>query len=333
MEIIKSLINRFWKTGILFLLGFLAIIYIGFGILYVQQGPKQKDLNEQIAKISIIVSKPLPSAAKLQEEYDEVNQSLSPLTVPEVLEKIVSIAQESGIDIALGSDKFYIPPPGKFAEQKVGEVSYQVLSLSNIRAQGDYDNIMAFISDLDSGETMKNMVLKKVNMSQVEIGYGDEEVARRAEFRDVSSAVIDMMADNNITEIPDPMNYDGGVATNYIGDDSNTEEVTEGFPDTTTTAAEKGYTGTGTPKDGYVLYQHDLISTDNTTEFETVDYIDMLTTQYYYTCAADGTVRQFDGPDIATATEYLGSEEFRIEIIAILDVDLYTKPSEPSEGG
>ena len=331
MEIIKSLINRFWKTGILFLLGFLAIIYIGFGILYVQKGPKQKDLNEQITKISIIVAKPLPSAAKLQEEYDKVNQSLSPRTVPKVLKTIVGIAQESGIDIDPGSDKFYIPPPGEPAEQKIGEVSYQVLSLSSIRAQGDYDNIMAFISDLDSGETMKNMVLKKVDMRQVEIRYSDEEAARRAEFRDVSSAVIALMVANGLTEIPDPKNYDGGVATNYIGDDPNTGEVTEGFPDTTTTAAEKGYTGIGTPKDGYVLYQHDIISTDNTTEFETVNYIDMLTTQYYYTCEADGTVRQFDGPDVVTAIEYLGSEEVGTEILAILNVALYTKPLESSE--
>ena len=332
MEIIKSLINRFWKTGILFLLGFLAIIYIGFGILYLQQGPKQKDLNEQVTKISIVVAKPLPGAAKLQAEYDEVNRSLSPLTVPEVLEIIVGIAKESGINVALGSDKFYIPPPGGPAEQKIGEVSYQVLSLSSIRAQGDYDDIMAFISALDSGETMKNMVLKKVDMSQVEIRYSGEEVTRRAEFRDVSSAVIALMVANGLTEIPDPKNYDGGVATNYIGDDSDTGEVTEGFPDTTTTAAEKGYTGTGTPKDGYVLYQHDIIiSTDNTTEFETVDYIDMLTTQYYYTCEADGTVRQFDGPDVVTAIEYLGSEEVGTEILAILNVDLYTKPLESSE--
>jgi len=333
MEIIKGLLNRFWPTGVLFLLGFVVIIYIGFGVLYLQQGPKQKDLREQITKISIIVSKSLPPATELRAEYDEVNRSLSPHTVPEVLEIIVGIARESGINVDPGSGKFYIPPPGGYTEQKIGEGSYQVLSLSSIRAQGDFDNIMAFISDLDSGETRKNMVLKKVDMRQVEIGYGDEEVDRRAKFRDVSSAVIALMADNNITEIPNPKNYDGGVATNYIGDDPNTEEVTEGFPDTTTTAAEKGYTGIGTPKDGYVLYQHDLISTDNTTEFETVNYIDMLTTQYYYTCEADGTVRQFDGPDIATATEYLGSEEFRIEIIAILDVSFYTKPSEPSEGG
>ena len=316
MGIIKGLLNRFWPTGALFVLGFVVIIYIGFGILYLQQGPKQKDLNEQITKVSIIVFKPLPSAEKLQAEYDEVNQALSPLTVPEVLKIIVGIAEESGINVAPGSEKFYIPPPGGAAEQEMAGGSYQVLSLNNIRAQGDHDNIMAFISDLDSGETMKNMVLKKVNMSQVEIWYGDEEVARRAEFRDVSSAVIDMMADNNITEIPDPMNYDGGIAANDMA----------AFPDITTTAAEKGYTGIGTPKDGYVLYEHDLISTDNTTEFETVNYIDMLTTQYYYTCEADGTVRQFDGPDIATATEYLGSEEFRIEIVAVLDVDLYTKP-------
>jgi hypothetical protein len=146
--------------------------------------------------------------------------------------------------------------------------------------------------------------------------------ARRTEMYNISLAVIAMMTDN-ITEIPNPISYAGGTATNYMGDDPDTEETVEGFPDITTTAAERDYTGTGTPRDGYVLYGHDKISTDNTTHFETVSYIHLLTTEYYYTCEADGTVRQFDGPDVATAIEYVD-----IETVATLDVDLYTKPLE-----
>ena len=133
----------------------------------------------------------------------------------------------------------------------------------------------------------------------------------------MSGAVIEMMANNGLTEIPNPLNYDGGTATNDM----------MAFTDNTTTAAEKGYTGTGTPKDGYVLYQHDQISTDNTTEFETVSYITIQNTQYYYTCEADGRVRQFDGPNVTTATEYFSSEEVDIKTVAVLNVDLYTKPA------
>jgi hypothetical protein len=181
---------------------------------------------------------------------------------------------------------------------------------------------MAFISDLDSGKTMKTMVLKKADIGWTALAVKPEEQERRGEFRSVSVAVIAMMTDN-ITEIPNPISYAGGTATNYMGDDLDTEETVEGFPDITTTAAERGYAGTGTPRDGYVLYGHDKISTDNTTQFETVSYIHLLTTEYYYTCEADGTVRQFDGPDVATAIEYVD-----IETVATLDVDLYTKPLE-----
>lgn len=317
--------------GFLVLIGILIIIYIALGFIYLQQGTKQVDLSEQIAQISIIVSKPLPGAEKLRAEYDEMNLSLAPLSVPEVLEAIVSIASEDGINVNPEAGKFNIPSPGGPAERTVGEGTYLVLSVGSIKVQGDYENVMAFISDLDLGETMPNMVLKKVDIRQVEVAYEDEEAVRRAEFREVSAAVLAMMAANGLTEIPDPKNYEGNVATNYMGDDPDTEEEVEGFPDVATTAAEKGYTGTSTPKDGYILYQHDLISTDNSTEYVPVNYFNVLTTQYYYTCEADGTVRQFDGPDLTTAIEYSGSEESKTETLAILGVDLYTKPLELSE--
>lgn len=122
---------------------------------------------------------------------------------------------------------------------------------------------------------------------------GLEEEARRTEYYNTSVAVIAMMVDNEIAYLPNPHDYSGGVAYN---------DMTR-FPDSTTTAADKGYTGTGTPKAGYVLYSHDLIGTDTNT-FETVNYLASATTTYYYTCEADGTVRQWDGPDVTTATEY-----------------------------
>jgi len=312
----ENLFDRIRRIGFVVILGVCLIIYAGFGFVYLQQGPKQTDLEEQINKTMLIVSKPLPSMEELQARYDEVNLALAPLAVPDALQIVVGIARESGIDVDPTNGNFHIPPPPGPQEMKVSEGTYQVLSLGGIRVRGDYDSVMSFISDLDSGKTVKTMVLRKVEVSQAEIRLGEEEAARRAEFREVSAAVIDMMANNGLTGIPNPINYDGGTATNDM----------TAFTDNTTTAAEKGYTGTGTPKDGYVLYEHDQISTSNTTEFETVSYITMPTTQYYYTCEADGTVRQFDGPDVATTTEYLSSEEVDIETVANLDVVLYTKP-------
>ncbi len=303
----RNLIARLRRMGFLILVGVCLIIYIGLGIIYVQQGVKQKDLEKEITKVSIIVSKPMPSAEKLKAEYDEVNRSLAPLAAPVVLDIIVGIARESGIDVDPASGKFNISPPGNPATQKVGEGSYQVLALKRIQVQGDYDSVMAFISDLDSGKTLETMLLKGVNISQTELKVKAEEAARREEFRTVSLAVLALMTDN-ITDIPNPIDYAGGTAVNFLGDDPDTEGTVEGFPDITTAAVNRGYTGTGTPRGGYVLFEHDRISTDNTSDFETVSYINTRTTEYYYTSEADGTVRQFDGPDVATATEYPNSE-------------------------
>ncbi len=133
------------------------------------------------------------------------------------------------------------------------------------------------------------------------LGRGDEE-ARRTEFHNLSSAIIAMMVDNNLASIPNPMNFVGDVGYQYMGDDPSTVGTVEGFPDNTTTAANKGYTGVGTPRVGYVLYRHDKIDASDTTAFSTVSYVSMLKTRWFYTCEDDGTLRQFD--DAALTTEY-----------------------------
>ena len=184
---------------------------------------------------------------------------------------------------------------------------------------------MAFISALDSGTALETMVLRKVVFNQQLVLVGGEEGDRRAEFRNVASAVKAMMTDNGLSQIPNPMNSAGGIATNLMGDDPNTVGTAEGFPDTTTTAVQKGYTGNLTPRGGYVLYKHDKISADDSAQYETVNYLTTLTTKYYYTCEANGAVRQWDGSNIITAAEYLGIEQSKIELRANVDVDIYTK--------
>ena len=176
METIKNLLNRFRQSAALVLIGFFLIVYIAFGFIYWQQGAKQKDLEEKSAKISLIVAKPLPSQVKLQEEYDTINSYLT-MTDIEVSDSIdaraiyviVGIAEKSGVAI----DPF---SQAARRDEKVGGGTYQVLSFRNISVHGDYDNIMAFISDLDSGTTRETMVLKKVTINQIEIeSEGDGE--------------------------------------------------------------------------------------------------------------------------------------------------------------
>lgn len=173
-ETIKRLISRFWPTGVLFLGGFVLIIYIALGFLYFQQGAKQGELEEQIVQLSAVVARPFPSSEELQAEYEERNSSLAPITDVDAIAMLVSIAEKSGIDTNPDSDKFQVRS-GSFDQAVVGGNAYQLLSFRDITVQGDYDNVMAFISDLDSGETLKTMVLKWVTIRQIEVQVRSEE--------------------------------------------------------------------------------------------------------------------------------------------------------------
>ena len=314
MQIILAKIRR---VGFIVVLGVCVIVYVGLGSVYIQQGPKQKNLEGQIMKTMVVVNKPLPSMEDLQAKYDDVNEALAPIEIPEALAAIVEIAEKSGIDVSPESRKFQINPPGRSGQKKIGEGTYQVLTFNNIKAQGDFDAVMNFVSDLDNGATLKTMILKNADFKWVQLNLDEKEKARRAEFRAVIQAVVEMMSENNLEAIPRPVASGEDLAVNDMA----------AFPDVATTIQSKGYTGTGTPRDGYLLYEHDRIIADNTTEYETVSYIDVPFTEYYYTCEADGSVRQFDGPDLETAAEYLGSEEAVFETVATVSVDLYTRPS------
>jgi len=313
----QVLLARIRRVGFIVILGVCVIIYIGLGSVFIQQGPKQKDLEGQIMKTMVVVNKPLPSMEELQDKYDAVNEALVPIKIPKALEEIVGIAEKSGIDVSPEAKKFQITPPGKPGKKKVGEGTYQVLTFNNIKAQGDFDAVMNFVSDLDKGATLNTMILKKSDFKWIKVNLAEEEEARRAEFRAVMQAVAEMMSENNLDAIPQPVAPGEDLAVNDMA----------AFPDVATTVQSKGYTGAGEPRDGYLLYEHDRIIADNTTEYETVSYIDAPFTEYYYTCEDDGSVRQFDGPDPETATEYLDSEEVVFETLATVSVDLYTKPS------
>lgn len=309
--------------GVLFIAGLILILYIALGFVYLQQGTQQKEFQAQILKFGSIVARPLPSADELQAEYENVNLALAPLTDQVAIATIVSIAEKSGIDVSGNGLRV---PSAFHTKVSVGSGGYSILSFGGINVQGDYDSVMAFISDLESGKTLENMVLKRVGINEIKVAATGEEGARRAEFRNITAAVKSLMDDNGLLRLPNPINFGGGVATNLMGDDPDTEAVIEGFPDIATPVTGKGYTGTGTPRGGYVLYMHDKILAGNTDQFESINYVAVRTTKYYYTCEADGTVRQFDEANVAVATEYLSSEEFRFEIRASLDVDIYTKP-------
>ena len=172
----NDLLARFRHSAALLIIGFFLIIYIALGFLYYQQGAQQKEFKEQIANVSLVAAKKLPDITKLQTEYDKVNVLLAPITDKKALNTLVNEAKKSGINVDPESGKFSIPPP-TVSEKKVGDGSYQVLSFKNIRVQGDYNRVMAFISALDSGEMLDTMVLvlTRINTSQVEVIVEGEE--------------------------------------------------------------------------------------------------------------------------------------------------------------
>ena len=111
------------------------------------------------------------------------------------------------------------------------------------------------------------------------IGAGEEEAAA-TEFANVQTAVIAMMTDNELSSLTTPVT----VATNDM----------ELFPDTTA-AASRGNDPDGTAyaagdKDGFILYQHDIIADAGVTGL--VNYLATDETKGTYTADASGTVIQ-----------------------------------------
>ena len=103
----------------------------------------------------------------ISEIYYKGNQALAPMTDSAAIAMLVSIAEKSGIDITPEAGEFRIPA-ATFSTVKVGGDTYKVMSFKNIQVQGNYDNVIAFISDLDSGATMETMVLTRVTISEVD---------------------------------------------------------------------------------------------------------------------------------------------------------------------
>ena len=130
------------------------------------------------------------------------------------------------------------------------------------------------------------------------IGRGEEE-AKETEFANVQSAVVAMMTDNGIDEIPNPVTG----AANRVSDmnvfpDITSSDTTDGNSDGVNdkVADPDGitydFTTTADDRIGYVLYQHDIeADSDNAT---LVNYLATQMTSYWYTTDKLGTVTQYD---------------------------------------
>ncbi|MFC2004000.1 hypothetical protein ACFLUK_00425, partial [Chloroflexota bacterium] len=175
MEVIRFLLSKLRRTGVLILIGLILIIYIALGFVYLQQAPQQSEVKQETSKLSAILARSLPNGEELKAEYEDVNQALAPMAdSADYIAMLVRIARESGIDTNPDTGKFTVPPV-TFSQVKMGGNTYQLISFKGIHVQGDYNDVMAFTSDLDSGEfmldsdniTRKTMVLTRVSTSEV----------------------------------------------------------------------------------------------------------------------------------------------------------------------
>ncbi len=117
------------------------------------------------------------------------------------------------------------------------------------------------------------------------IGKGETEAAA-TELTNIQTAVVSMMVDNQLSVLPNPVLLAGATSDLAL------------FPDTSATAAagagDKSKDTGGTDyeladKDGYILYQHDLIADADAT-IGLVNYTATQTTKGTYYVDASGTV-------------------------------------------
>jgi len=124
------------------------------------------------------------------------------------------------------------------------------------------------------------------------IGRGEKE-AWETEVSNVQTAVIAMMVDNQLSQLPHPVT-DADAGTGGI---QGTSDMSD-FPDATSdwgatggkTTDEDGVAFQSGDLPGYVLYRHDMEGGgDNTT---LVNYVAVQNTKGTYVVASDGTVTQ-----------------------------------------
>jgi type IV pilus assembly protein PilA len=115
------------------------------------------------------------------------------------------------------------------------------------------------------------------------IGRGEEE-AWETEFANVQTAVVAMMVDNQLTELPNPVV------------EANATDNMSVFPDASVCGTHKindpdgNIYINGLDKDGYILYQHDIKG--GGTANETVNYVATEMTKGTYYVDKAGTVYQ-----------------------------------------
>jgi hypothetical protein len=257
---------------------------------------------EKIGQSAFVAAEDIPGGATWREVIDEAIKDCKDFILIMTSLAVQSPEVKREIELARKLDKNIIPCRPSY----VDSFNFSMFPVVRPLHRLDYDDKENLADKLIATIKKRKKIteLPTIHMEAPETIPLPKENERRAEFNNVRSAVIAMMIANNLTRIPNPHDYAGGSAYNDM----------TAFPDSTSAAASadkqadpQGYKYEATTdKDGYILYGHDITggaAADPNPNQEDLNYIPQDTTKYYYTCEADGTVRQF--ADAALTTEYV----------------------------
>ena len=179
---IQQLRARFWALIMPILIGLFVIIYAAMGLIYFQQQREQSDLEALIDQRTATVSQPVELSEEEEANYEAAQQAITTGLVDEdeirifredVIEKVLEIAETLGFD---ADDITSFTYSDNLRTETIGETSYKVIPFQ-IKIEGDYNKVIAFISTLDSMPDMKTFVLK-----DVDITIGAEKTVAELDF-------------------------------------------------------------------------------------------------------------------------------------------------------
>ncbi len=186
------------------------------------------------------------------------------MTIPAILSTEVRIE----VELAIKLDKQIIPCKPQTVDRALTNTLPLIGSLQQI--------------DFESKEHLADQVVTEIVKRKKQEGHGKTETAA-TEFANIQSAVVAMMVDNNLTRLPNPVT----TATNDMG----------AFPDATSVCGidkiqdQKGNRYQVGDKDGFILYQHDIVA-DGSATVHLVSYVTTRYSKGSYTVDAQGTVTQ-----------------------------------------
>ncbi|GEM_PF-2669267 len=159
-ERLRLLKNEFWRVVMPIIIGLLAIVLAGLGVIYYQQQREQSALAEQKTLQSNVIEsfteREAAFEAELEQTQAEFNSMeaafLEELTENDVYKAVLLLAQDANVTVDM--------KPGSETTEKVEGIEYRVLNFT-LSVSGGYYNVLSFIQTLDSQQTLLGSLMVK----------------------------------------------------------------------------------------------------------------------------------------------------------------------------